>query len=132
VPIVVDVSVMACWHFDQERNDRADAILLRLRNDEAAVPALWWFEMRNVLLQGERRNRTTPQQTRAFLDFLRQIPISVTPLPDENAVMELARRHRLSFYDAAYLELARRENLPLATFDRDLIGAAGAEGVLLV
>ena len=88
--------------------------------------------MRNVLLQGERRGRTTPQQTRASLDFLRQMSISIALLPDENAVMELARRHRLSFYDAAYLELALREALTLATFDGDLIVAARAEGVALV
>jgi predicted nucleic acid-binding protein len=87
--------------------------------------------MRNALLNGERRNRTTSQQTAAFLEFLREIPISVALLPDENEVMQLARRHRLSFYDAAYLELALRERLPLATFDDDLIAAAKAEGVLL-
>jgi predicted nucleic acid-binding protein len=122
---------MASWHFSEERNAHADAILARLQTDEAAVPGIWWFEMRNVLLQGERRRRTTPQQTVAFLEFLREIPISVALLPDENEVMQLARRHRLSFYDAAYLELAFRERLPLATFDGDLIAAARAEGVLL-
>jgi predicted nucleic acid-binding protein len=131
VAIVVDVSVMACWHFYDERSGRADAILAHLQTDEAAVPSLWWFEMRNVLLQGERRGRATPQQTTAFLEFLCEIPISVALLPDENAVMELARRHRLSFYDAAYLELALREALTLATFDGDLIVAARAEGVAL-
>jgi predicted nucleic acid-binding protein len=129
--MVVDVSMMACWHFADERNAKADAILARLQTDQAAVPGLWWFEMRNVLLQGERRRRTTPQQTAAFLEFLREIPISVALLPDENAVMELARPHRLSFYDAAYLDLALREGFPLATFDGDLIAAARAESVPL-
>ena len=131
MPIVVDASIMACWHFEDEHNDEADAILNRVEADEAIVPQLWWFEMRNALLNGERRRRTTAQQTAAFLEFLREVPISVALLPDENAVINLARRHRLSFYDAAYLELAKREGYPLATFDHDLIRAAKAERVPL-
>jgi predicted nucleic acid-binding protein len=88
--------------------------------------------VRNVLLIGERRGRATAAQSASFLYDLGQMPISISLLPDENAVMDLARRHRLSFYDAAYLELAQRERLPLATFDQDLIAAARAEGVTLV
>jgi predicted nucleic acid-binding protein len=132
MPLVVDVSVMAAWHFPDERSPEADAIRAKLRDDEVVVPGLWWFELRNVLLTGERRRRATPETTAAFLDDLRALSISIALLPDENAVMDLARRHRLSFYDASYLELAQREALPLATFDGDLIVAAKAEGVALV
>ncbi len=131
MPFVVDTSVMASWHFEDECNPKGDAILATLQNDEAIVPGHWWFEIRNVLLTGERRRRTSTEQTTEFLDLLRDLSISVALLPDESSVIDLARRHRLSFYDAAYLELAQRERLPLATFDGDLIAAAKAENVTL-
>jgi predicted nucleic acid-binding protein len=67
-----------------------------------------------------------------FLDFLRGLPIEIAPLPEELAVLSLARRHQLSFYDAAYLELAQRERIALATLDRALARAAVAEGVELI
>jgi predicted nucleic acid-binding protein len=129
--LVVDVSVMMAWHFEDERSPAADAIRAELRDDEAVVPAHWWFELRNALLMGECRGRSRPEATAAFLDSLRDISISIALPPDEMAVFELARRHRLSFYDAAYLELAKREGVTLATFDRDLIAAAKTEGVPL-
>ncbi len=91
----------------------------------------WWFEIRNVLVRSEQTGRASRQQTDDFLERLRGLPVSVALLPDEDPVIELARRHRLSFYDAAYLELAKREAYTLATFDRDLIAAAKAERVML-
>jgi predicted nucleic acid-binding protein len=131
LPLVIDASVIASWHFPDEKNAAADAVMDRLRNDDAMVPGHWWFEVRNALLVGERRGRTTPEKTALFLEFLTQFHFSIVSLPDEDVVMTLARRHRLSFYDAAYLELAQREGVPLATFDGDLIAAARAEGVAL-
>ncbi len=131
MPLVVDVSVMMAWHFKDERSDAADTVRGKLRRDEALVPAHWWFELRNVLLTGERRGRTSPEAAAAFLDSLRDISISIALLPDENAVFDLARRHRLTFYDSAYQELANREVRALATFDSELIAAANAERVPL-
>jgi predicted nucleic acid-binding protein len=131
VAFVVDASVMASWHFPDERSPAGDDILVRLRDEEIHVPALSWFEMKNVLLTGERRGRSSVEDTAGFLDDLRQMTISVALLPDEDAVMALARCHNLTFYDAAYLELAKRENHVLATFDRELMAAARAEGVAL-
>ena len=131
MPLVVDLSVMMGWHFEDERSPEADAIRAKLRADEVLVPAHWWFELRNVLLVGERRGRAGPEDTAGFLDDLRELVISIALLPDENAVLTLARAHRLTFYDAAYLELAKREGVALATFDGDLIAAAKAEGVPL-
>ncbi len=130
--LVIDVSVVASWHFVDERSAAGAIVLKRLEAEEGLVPALWWFELRNVLLTGERRRRASPEATAVFLNDLRDLSISIALLPDENAVMDLARRHRLSFYDASYLELAIRERVPLATFDSDLIAAAKAEGVPLV
>ena len=131
MPLVIDASVMASWHFEDEQSSAAEAIRARLRDDEALVPAHWWFELRNVVLVGERRGRALPEATAGFLEDLRELPISIAPLPDEDAVMQLARRHRLTFYDAAYLELAKREGCALATFDGELIAAAKAERVPL-
>jgi predicted nucleic acid-binding protein len=104
----------------------------RLEHDSARMPALWWFEVRNVLLMGERRGSTSRKHTDSFLDFLCSLPIELAPLPDEIAVLSLARRHQLSFYDAAYLELAQRERISLATIDQALLRAAAAEAVLLI
>ena len=78
----------------------------RLESDRARMPAIWWFEVRNVLLIGERRGRTAREHTERFFDFLRALPIDIAPFPQELAVLSLARRHQLSFYDASYLELA--------------------------
>jgi predicted nucleic acid-binding protein len=131
MPFVVDVSVMMAWHFEDERSSEADAIRAKARTDEIFVPSLWWFELRNVLLVGERRGRAGPEDTAGFLEDLRELPISIALLPDENEVLAIARRHRLTFYNAAYLELAKREGCALATFDEELIAAAKAEHVSL-
>jgi predicted nucleic acid-binding protein len=132
MPLVIDASVVAAWHFPDERSAAGDAILTRLESDRAIMPALWWFEVRNVLLIGERRGRTAREHTEAFVDFLRGLPIELAPLPEELTVLHLARQHQLSFYDAAYLELAQRERIALATLDRALARAATVEGVPLI
>jgi predicted nucleic acid-binding protein len=96
------------------------------------VPGLWWFEVRNILVVNERRRRITEAGTASFLQNLSQLRVRVDQSPDEGAVLRLARTHRLSVYDAAYLELAQREGLALATLDADLRKAAANEGVALV
>src|SRR6185295_12899758 len=100
MPLVIDASVVAAWHFPDERSAQGDSILARLESDCARMPALWWFEVRNVLLIGERRGRTAREHTERFLEFLSGLPIELAPLPDEVAVVSLARQHQLSFYDA--------------------------------
>jgi predicted nucleic acid-binding protein len=132
MPLVIDASVVAAWHFPDERSAAGDSILARLESDRALMPALWWFEVRNVLLIGERRGRTAREYTERFFDFLRGLPIDIAPFPQELAVLNLARRHQLSFYDATYLELAQRERIALATLDRALVRAATSEAVLLI
>ena len=128
---VLDASVILNALFPRERNPRAEAILVRLRAAEGFVPAHWWFEIRNAVLMAERRGRASLEQTAAFLKAVNDLPISVALLPDEVAVLTLARRHRLTFYDAAYLELAKREGFAFATFDYELMAAAKAEHVPL-
>jgi predicted nucleic acid-binding protein len=106
--------------------------LERLRADEALVPSLWWFEVRNTLIVSERRGRLTEADTAAFLRGLSRLGVIVDRAPDEAAVLTLARRYRLTVYDASYLELAQRETLPIATLDKDLRAAAQAAGTALL
>ena len=89
-------------------------------------------QIRNVILLGERGKRATQEQTSGFLARLARLPISIAAIPDEARLMDLSRRHRLTFYDAAYLELAQREAIPLATLDKELVAAARAEDVSLI
>jgi predicted nucleic acid-binding protein len=103
-----------------------------MRTEEAVVPWLWWFEVRNILVVNERRRRIAESDTVHSLTNLSQLRIRVDRVPDEGATLRLARTHRLSVYDAAYLELALREGVPLATVDTALHKAAAAEGVALL
>jgi predicted nucleic acid-binding protein len=129
--LVIDASIVAAWAFAEDHRN-AELTLARVRTEEALVPGLWWYEVRNVLVIGERRGRLTEQQTGRFLRDISGLRISLDRTPDEPAVMALARRHRLTVYDATYLELALREVVPLATLDQALAAAAQAEGVSLV
>jgi predicted nucleic acid-binding protein len=129
--LVVDASILVAWAFD-EVNAVASEARERMRREAAAVPALWWFEVLNALIQGERRGRFTELGTARFLRDISRLVINVDRIPSEHAVLTLARRHRLTVYDAAYLELALREALLLATLDEALVAAARAEGVPLV
>ena len=132
MPFVLDASVALVWAFGDEERLPASSALERLRRDEALVPSLWWFEVRNALIANERRGRLTEADTATFLRDLSHLRIAVDLTPDEPAVLKLTRRHRLTVYDAAYLELAQREAVPLATLDSDLARAARAENVALV
>jgi predicted nucleic acid-binding protein len=101
----------------------------------AWVPSLWPLEVANVLETGVRRGRHDIAFRDSTLADLSLLPISTDPETGNrawNATLELAHRHRLTLYDAAYLELARRRQLPLATLDSDLRAAAMAEGVPLL
>jgi predicted nucleic acid-binding protein len=132
MPFVLDASVPACWAFQDEQDVRADAAYVRIKTEEAVVPSLWWFEIRNILVVNERRKRITESDTGVFLRDLAGLRIRIDREPQEGAVLRLARTHRLSVYDASYLELALREAIPLATLDDELAAAAVAEGTGLV
>ncbi len=112
---VLDASVAACWAFDDEDHPVAALALARVRTDEARVPSLWWFEVRNTLIVSERRGRLTESDTAAFLRGLARLRVTLDRSPKEADVLALARHRGLTVYDAAYLELARREGAPLAT-----------------
>jgi predicted nucleic acid-binding protein len=132
MPFVLDASVALAWAFAEDESNTAPAALERLRTDEAVAPALWWFEVRNTLVVGERRARLTEADTAAFLGELARLGIAIDRAPHELDVLALARRYRLTVYDAAYLELAQRLGAPLATLDRELQAAARQSGIALL
>ena len=104
----------------------------RIRTDDARVPSLWWFEVRNTLIVNERRGRLTEADVSAFLRGLSRLGVTFDHEPDEGGILMLARRHRLTVYDASYLELANRESLALATLDTELAAAARKERLQLI
>ena len=109
MPFVLDASIAACWAFEDEDHPVAAVALERIRTDEARAPSLWWFEVRNTLLVNERRGRLTEADVAAFLRGLSRLGVTLDRTPDEAALLALARRHRLTVYDASYLELTQRE-----------------------
>jgi predicted nucleic acid-binding protein len=116
-------------------SDYADAVLARLEDDTAVVPSLWPLEVANGLVSAERRRRLTAAGLARAVELSLALPIDVQAVPVDLAlvaVLELARRHGLTAYDAAYLDLAMRQGLPLATEDAALRGAAGRVGVSLL
>jgi predicted nucleic acid-binding protein len=132
MPFVLDASIALAWAFADETDPRATAALARVRTDEALVPSIWWFEIRNTLVVNERRGRLTETDAAAFLRTLSRLAVTIDRQPGEAEVLTLARQHRLSVYDAAYLELAQRDSVPLSTLDQRLADAARIAQVPLV
>lgn len=123
------------WVFEDESTPFTVGVLKSLETVHAIAPALWPFEVANVLSAAERRGRINAAAQAEFLERLRLLPIEIERRPAvwlAQQILPLARTYRLSAYDAAYLELAIREGLPLATLDEELRQAAAAAGVTLV
>lgn len=133
MPFVVDASVTLAWCFEDEETPETEQILDLLTEETAVVPGLWELEVANVLLLGERRGRLTEAQSARFMALLQQLPILVDAASTDMAsVLAVGRRHGLTAYDAAYLLLAQREGLPLATRDAKLREAAATVGVRIL
>ena len=132
---VADASVALARCFEDEATVWTDGLLDRLRfGDRITVPAHWPTEVSNGLLMGLRRKRIQPGRPELFWDQLAVLPIDVElPLTSSQAkaVLALCELYGLTVYDAAYLELAKRNGLPLATQDGTLLKAARLEGVAL-
>jgi predicted nucleic acid-binding protein len=129
---VLDCSVAIAWCFHDEANAYADGIAAGFPGIKAIVPALWRLEVANTLLMGERRKRSTEADTVRWLAYLRSLAIMVDDETSSQAwhdALALARTHDLSVYDATYLELALRRDLPLASLDNKLKTAASVVGV---
>ncbi len=126
---VIDASIAAALAFGEIDDSRAVTAVERLQSTYALAPPLFYYEVRNALLVGERRGRSDARKSARFLRELENLPIRIVAPGDGSTLMALARSRSLTVYDAAYLDLAVREALPLATLDRALEQAARAEGV---
>ena len=130
---VLDASVALAWVLHGEATPATQQLLARISQQGAVVPALFPLEIHNVLLMSERRGRLLERH--AALAIICGPPIDVEPVRSLTALdstIALATTHRLSLYDAAYLELAQRRHLPLASLDRALRHAAKAAGIALL
>lgn len=131
---VLDASVTMGWFFDGAAHAHADGILrdLESQTSEAVVPLLWRYEVSAVLSREQNRGTVPPDKVVLFLEALKALPITADNEGAERIFFDahqLAVTYRLTSYDAAYLELALRRNLPLATLDAELIAACGIAGV---
>ncbi len=135
MPFVLDASVALSWYFGDEFSEYAAKVESRLRSDGAIAPSIWPLEMANGLLAAERRGRLSNASLSHAARLLLSLPVivvGVTTALALGSVLDVARQQELSSYDAAYLELAMREGLPLATLDDRLRAAAHSVGVTLV
>ena len=130
MPFVIDNSVLSGWYLEDQATAYTGQVAAKLAEERACAPALWELELTNVLRTSCLRRRMTAERAQAILTQIGRLPIDT----DRHAVprhelLALALRFGLSSYDAAYLELALRRQLPLATQDEALRGAALAAGV---
>ncbi len=130
--LVLDASVTCAWLLEDETTDAIRDVFSLIETEGAMVPALWRLEIANSLSMATRRHRIDAAFRNTALMELAEYDITVDSETDQHAwfeTMTLADRFRLTLYDAAYLELAQRRRVPLATLDRDLAKAAKASGV---
>jgi predicted nucleic acid-binding protein len=130
--IAIDASVALAWCFPDEASNYADSVLLALENQTVIVPTIWAVEITNALLVGEWRKRIRQPEIRRFVDLLKGL--SVVEERQKFAetvsnVLPLAREYDLSAYDAAYLDVAIRHEIPLATLDAAMQKACTAAGI---
>lgn len=131
---VLDNSVVTGWYLPDQATPYTQAIAARLETEKALVPQLWQLELANVLKTACTRGKLSPDVARQILDTLSSLPIEVDTrtAPGQRQLFELAMRFKLSSYDAAYLELAMRHGLPMATQDEQLKVAALAAGLVVL
>lgn len=135
MPFVLDCSVTLAWMLPDEDERRVAALLERLATGGAIVPEVWPLEVANALLVAQRRRRLKEKDIERALRDLAALPISVDQETHQHALgatLSLAREYKLSSYDAAYLELARRIRQPLATLDKKLRSACRVAGIELL
>ena len=133
--LILDSSATAAWVYADEVTSAIRDVFDLVSNQGAWVPSLWRLEVANILEMGVRRGRHDAAFRDATLADLALLPVHIDPETDRHAwtaTLRLAERDRLTLYDAAYLELAKRRDLPLATADIDLRAAASAEDIRLL
>jgi predicted nucleic acid-binding protein len=132
---VLDASIALAWCFADEATPATDALLDRLAEEEAVAPGLWRIEVANALAMAERRGRLSVAGLTRSVGLLQQLAVAIDPEGSERAfreLLDLARSERLTVYDAAYLELALRLGLPLASKDHKLRRAAARLGLAVL
>jgi predicted nucleic acid-binding protein len=132
--LVIDCSVTMAWCFADEATSQTAAVQDRLVSEVVVVPAHWSLEVANVLATAERRQRIDVEDSTEFLNLLGQFAIEVDDQTSNRTfdqILKLALTHQLTTYDAAYLELAIRRQIPLASLDEALCKAAANLGVEL-
>jgi predicted nucleic acid-binding protein len=132
--VVVDASIALAWCFPDETSDYADGVLVSLEGKTLLVPAIWSLEIANAVLVGERGKRLGQPEIKQFTTLLESLSLvrDVRPVASHvSDVLPLARKHGLSAYDAAYLELSIRHRVPLATLDGKLERAAKRAGITI-
>lgn len=132
---VVDCSIAMAWLFHDEATPTTAALLGRLANETALVPAWWYIEITNVLAVAERKGKIKAAESDAFIADLNTLAMERDDEAPDRAfthVLALSRKHCLTSYDAVYLDLALRRNLPLATLDDDLRRTAKKVGVYVL
>ncbi len=132
---VLDNSIALAWCFEDEQTPAIMALLDRVTETGAFAPLLWPLEALNGLLSAERRRRLDRDRRTRLASFLRALPVTLDPSTADRAwdtTNNLAERHGLTIYDAAYLELAQRRRLPLASLDKAVRAAAAALRIEIV
>jgi predicted nucleic acid-binding protein len=135
MPFVLDASMALAWMLPDEHSGELDHIADRLESDFAVVPAVWPLEVLNALLTASRRARIGADDIQRLLADLAALPIEVEHIemaPMFESVSALAQHHGITSYDAAYVELAKRRGLAVATLDRTLKKVSRAEGVSVI
>lgn len=130
--LVIDSSIALSWCFEDEQTLTTVDILRQIERHGAVAPSLWPLEIQNALLMAERRKRLDQAKRHQLMELMKALPVVLdteTAVQSWTFTMQLAERFRLTSYDAAYLELAQRRNLPLATLDQELRVAADSLGV---
>jgi len=132
---VLDASITLAWCFSDEATSATTALLERLESESAIVPGLWPLEVGNILIAAEKRKRIRYANIKEFLALLENLNIEIdteTGSRGFHDIISLSYSEKLTTYDAAYLELAMRHGLPLATKDTALIHAAKRVGVKII
>ena len=133
---VLDASVVLTWCFPDENTDLAQHVAERFKQgDTALAPSFWPHEVLNALLAGEKRKRISREMIQAFLGDLALLPVTLEPCPAGTVfdrIQSLSRKHGLTAYDAAYLDLALENGLALATLDEALVRACKSAGAASV
>ena len=126
---MLDSSIVLSWCLQDGTDPIAEQAMRRVTEQGAIVPGIRWCELRNALVVNKRRGRISSADTAATLADLRQLRILIGQAHDEGAVVALARGHQHSAYGAAYIEVALRHTLPIASLNKGLRQAAAALGV---